>query len=70
MRLHSRAVITATTLAHLVIGLPSRIQEANIIERADQVRDSYDYVIAGGGTAGLTLADRLTEDGKCKKQLN
>ncbi|KAH6681736.1 hypothetical protein B0J14DRAFT_679803 [Halenospora varia] len=64
MRLHSRAVIAATTLAHLVIGLPSRIQEANIIERADQVRDSYDYVIAGGGTAGLTLADRLTEDGK------
>ncbi|KAH8663604.1 hypothetical protein BGZ60DRAFT_379692 [Tricladium varicosporioides] len=64
MRLHSRAAIAASTLAHFAIGLPSRIQEANIIERADQVRDSYDYVIAGGGTAGLTLADRLTEDGK------
>ncbi|KAK3332867.1 hypothetical protein B0T19DRAFT_457854 [Cercophora scortea] len=28
------------------------------------VRQSYDYVIIGGGTAGLTVADRLTEDGK------
>lgn len=23
---------------------------------------TFDYVIVGGGTAGLTLADRLTED--------
>jgi len=26
------------------------------------VKKSYDYVIIGGGTAGLTLAARLTED--------
>jgi hypothetical protein len=25
---------------------------------------SYDFVIAGGGLAGLTLADRLTENAK------
>jgi len=24
--------------------------------------DAFDYVIVGGGTAGLTLADRLTEE--------
>jgi choline dehydrogenase-like flavoprotein len=28
--------------------------------------DSFDYIIIGGGTAGLTVADRLTEDGASK----
>lgn len=27
-----------------------------------QVADSYDYVIVGGGSSGLTVTDRLTED--------
>ncbi|KAH7116117.1 glucose oxidase [Dendryphion nanum] len=39
-------------------------QYANIVRRAGDLRKSYDYVIAGAGTAGLTLADRLTESGK------
>jgi ribulose 1,5-bisphosphate synthetase/thiazole synthase len=25
---------------------------------------SYDYIIVGGGTSGLTVANRLTENGK------
>lgn len=30
------------------------------------IRDSYDYVIVGGGTSGLTVGNRLSESGKCK----
>jgi ribulose 1,5-bisphosphate synthetase/thiazole synthase len=26
---------------------------------------TYDYVIVGGGTSGLTVANRLTANGKC-----
>ncbi|KAL2066811.1 hypothetical protein VTL71DRAFT_1235 [Oculimacula yallundae] len=35
-----------------------------ILSRADQVEKTYDYVIVGGGTAGLTVGDRLSESGK------
>lgn len=28
---------------------------------SSQLRDQYDFVVAGGGTSGLTLADRLAE---------
>jgi NADH dehydrogenase FAD-containing subunit len=37
-------------------------QTADNVKRQDsQLLDSYDFVIAGGGTSGLTVADRLTE---------
>lgn len=35
------------------------------VERAEQIQSEYDYVIVGAGTAGLTVGDRLTEDGRC-----
>ncbi|KAK0707968.1 hypothetical protein B0H67DRAFT_603091 [Lasiosphaeris hirsuta] len=37
--------------------------KSRFVSRA-QADEVYDYVIIGGGTAGLTVADRLTEDGQ------
>ena len=34
------------------------------LESYKDVKGAYDYVIIGGGTAGLTVADRLSESGK------
>ncbi|KAI6089371.1 putative GMC oxidoreductase [Hypoxylon rubiginosum] len=38
--------------------------QLRFLNGSSQVKPSYDYVIIGAGTAGLTLADRLTADGK------
>ncbi|KAL1619147.1 hypothetical protein SLS56_010235 [Neofusicoccum ribis] len=35
---------------------------ARVVGRDAPLRESYDFVVAGGGTSGLTVADRLTED--------
>ncbi|KAI1392214.1 putative GMC oxidoreductase [Hypoxylon trugodes] len=38
--------------------------QLRFLNGSSQVRPSYDYVIVGAGTAGLTIADHLTADGK------
>ncbi|CAK7211812.1 hypothetical protein SEUCBS140593_001291 [Sporothrix eucalyptigena] len=37
-------------------------EHATIVDRTTASTTTYDFVIAGGGIAGLTVADRLTED--------
>jgi hypothetical protein len=37
-------------------------RRATVISREVQLRDEYDFIIIGGGTSGLTIADRLTEN--------
>lgn len=45
------------SLATLATALP----HSSVKRQISQLRDSYDFVIVGGGTCGLTVADRLTE---------
>lgn len=44
-------------LAHrAVLALPLLVSTTDVL-------DTYDYVVVGGGTGGMTLASRLSEDG-------
>lgn len=59
---------TVLSFAALVSALPDAVFEAQHLNNIDHVKSSYDYIIVGGGTSALTVADRLTESGKCKYQ--
>lgn len=37
------------------------VPNASLKRQVSQLRPSYDFVVVGGGTSGLTVADRLTE---------
>lgn len=52
----------------LLLALEVAARGARIIGRDDSLNDSYDFVIIGGGTSGLTVADRLTENPKSLAQ--
>jgi choline dehydrogenase-like flavoprotein len=59
------AVLTYLAAAtQLAFAFPFGGQNAQILTRAEQLQEEYDYVIVGGGTSGLTVGDRLSEDGK------
>ncbi len=62
-RIHSTALGAPVTVMYLGI-VTAGVGCVNLIEAAEVLRDSYDYVTAGGGTARLTVADRLSSDGK------
>ena len=62
--MRSLLLLAATGWA-VVSALPTRPDYAKIVSR-QEVQDEYDYVIVGGVTSGLTVGDRLTENGKCE----
>lgn len=39
-------------------------ERATLITCVSELKKTYDYVVIGGGTSGLTVANRLTEDNK------
>jgi hypothetical protein len=65
----SAFAISVATLSIAVSALAqgtSGFSYANLLQRGSEVKKAYDYVIVGAGTAGLTVADRLSADGKRK----
>ena len=49
-------------------GLPRSVLQSMVLSGPQDTNESSHFVIIGGGTSGLTVADRLTEDGKCTRR--
>ncbi len=62
-RLTIGAAIAVFLAAHGAHAAPTPPPHATIVDRGTvAAHGAYDFVIAGGGIAGLSVADRLTED--------
>ena len=65
-RLRLGAIIGALffTSFSAVRAAPASALKARHVKHLADLRPSYDYIVVGGGTTGLTVADRLSESAK------
>lgn len=55
--------LLSLALAAVAYGSPARLAErAVLIDNVSDLKNRYDYIIVGGGTSGLTVANRLSEN--------
>lgn len=64
----AHTLLIALSFVAVVQALPSW-SNAEVKQGATDVAKEYDYIVVGAGTAGTTVADRLSEDGKRKRSL-